>query len=93
MAWTLSLNIFSKNPVVGMLMKTFCVKKPVWERERSASARWMTCSGERDVVLHESVTGIKCQVLLRSSTRVLEVKFEYSPWRFFASQNKVKRCV
>ena len=26
-------------------VKTFCVKKPVWERERSASARWMTCLG------------------------------------------------
>ena len=26
-------------------MKTFFVKKPVWEREGSASARWMTCLG------------------------------------------------
>ena len=28
-------------------VKTFYVKKPVWEMEGSASARWMTCLGFR----------------------------------------------
>ena len=28
-------------------VKTFCVKKPVWEREGNASACWMTCLGFR----------------------------------------------
>jgi len=36
------------------------------------------------------VTGIKFQVLLRSSTRFLRVLVEYSLWRFIPSQNKVK---
>ena len=28
-------------------VKTFYVKKPMWERERSVSTRWMTCLGFR----------------------------------------------
>ena len=34
-------------------VKTFFVNKPVWEREGSANARWMTCLGFGQQYDHE----------------------------------------
>ena len=36
-------------------VKTFFVKKPVWEIEGSARTRWMTCLGNGTIMLRKSL--------------------------------------